>query len=750
MRLRSMHLSHLLFYACTLRSATGAAISLAESQVEEALANLAVTNVDDVRGNLFLPGASGELDVSWTSSSPSIIATDGIVQRQDTDVEVNLTASIDYEGVTRERIFTANVRKAVQLEPFEGYAFTYFTNNTRAGENIYLAATEGNNALDWRELNSAQPILTSTQGTRGLRDPFVIRSPEGDTFYLIATDLSIGSGTSWNDAVRQGSHYLEVWESHDLLTWSEQRHVLVSPSNAGNTWAPEAYYDPIIGSYVVFWASSLYAEDDPDHTGSSYHRMLYATTRDFVTFSSPVVWQDAGMSRIDSTVIQEGSTFFRFTKDEGASGTGCSDIIQERSESLRATLESWSIIASCIGRDAGTRAVEGPTVFKSNPGDVNGEKFYLFVDEYSGRGYIPLETADIANPEWKVSASYSLPSSPRHGTVVPVTASELAALIGSAEPAKKQRSVEIVARDSPVLPGLYADPNIAVFGQNYYIYATTDGFEGWGGNVFYVWKSPDLVSWTRSEEPFLTLNGTSGNVPWATGNAWAPTITEKDGKYYFYFSGQNPTYNRKTIGVAVADSPEGPFTAQPTAMVLNNENVTTTGQAIDPAAFRDPKTGRYYFFWGNGSPVYAELSDDLLSLKADTIQAIAGLNDFREAAFVNFRDGIYHLTYSIDDTRSENYRVGYATSDSVDGPWTYRGVILQKDESKGILGTGHSSIINVPGTDDWYIAYHRFAIPGGNGTNRETTIDRVYFDEDGFILPIIPTLESVPAQTIPA
>jgi beta-xylosidase len=301
---------------------------------------------------------------------------------------------------------------------------------------------------------------------------------------------------------------------------------------------------------------------------------------------------------------------------------------------------------------------------------------------------------------------------------------------------------------SPVLPGLYADPNIAIFGNNYYIYPTTDGAPGWGGNAFYVWKSSDLVSWTRSSEPILTLNGASGNVPWATGNAWAPTIIDRDGKYYFYFSGQNPTYNRKTIGVAVADSPEGPFTAQPTAFVLNNGNLTT-GQAIDPAAFRDPTTGKYYLLWGNGTPaLFAELADDMLSLKNGTTRAIEGLKDFREAIFLNYRAGLFHLTYSVDDTRSENYRVGYATSTSVVGPWTYRGVILQKDVSQGILGTGHSSIVNVPGTDDWYICYHRFAIPDGNGTMREVTIDRVYFDDQGSIKPVAPTLTSVPPQPI--
>jgi hypothetical protein len=177
-------------------------------------------------------------------------------------------------------------------------------------------------------------------------------------------------------------------------------------------------------------------------------------------------------------------------------------------------------------------------------------------------------------------------------------------------------------------------------------------------------------------------------------------------------------------------------------MILNNEAVTS-GQAIDPAAFEDPATGKFYLFWGNGSPLYAELSDDMLSIKPDTIAKIDGLTGFREGTFVNHRDGTYHLTYSIDDTGSPNYRVGYATSTSVDGPWTYRGLVLEKDTSQGILGTGHSSIVQVPGSDEWYIAYHRFAIPGGDGTHRETTIDRLEFGADGLIQKVVPTLESI-------
>ncbi|KEY69295.1 hypothetical protein S7711_01745 [Stachybotrys chartarum IBT 7711] len=412
-------------------AATAYATSAAD--VEAALEAIQVNRIHDVRGNLHLPNATSDgLEIVWSSSDESIISPDGWVNRPEADAAIELIASITDDGDTaHQRLFAANVRAAVQLDEFEGYAFSYFTNSSLAGENIFFAASNGNDALSWTELNQGQPTIRSTEGTRGLRDPFMIRSPEGDTFYMIATDLSIGSGTSWGSAVRQGSHYIEVWESNDLINWSEQRHVLVSPSNAGNTWAPEAYYDDELGAYIVFWASSLYDEDDPGHTGSSYHRMLYVTTRDFITFSEPLVWQDAGLSRIDTTVLREGDTYYRFTKDEGAGGTGCSDIIQESSASLRSTLESWTQITACIGRDAGTLAVEGPTIFKSNPGDVNGEAFYLFVDEYVGRGYIPLATADIANPDWTVPPSFDLPSSPRHGTVLPITAAELAALRAS-------------------------------------------------------------------------------------------------------------------------------------------------------------------------------------------------------------------------------------------------------------------------------------------------------------------------------
>lgn len=545
------------------------------------------------------------------------------------------------------------------------------------------------------------------------------------------SDLDISkSGSEWFALPRSRRPLTVTLRSNDLITWSEQRHILVSPPTAGNTWAPEAYYDDAIGAYAVFWASSLYDESDTNHTGTSYNRMLYATTQDFITFTSPQIWQDAGTSRIDSTVLKSGDLYYRFSKDEGPV-TNCSDIIQESSPVLLDPLPAWKPIATCIGREAGLQSIEGPTAFKSNPGDVRGDKFYLLVDEYggSGRGYIPLETTDISQPDWKISPSYNLPTSPRHGTVLPITAAELASI-------NKRESAALI-------PGLYADPNLVVFGCNYYLYATTDGFAGWAGNQFYVWKSSDLINWQRSASAILILNGTAGNVPWATGNAWAPTAVERNGKFYFYFSGQNPVYNRKTIGVAIGNSPEGPFTAEATAMILNNEAVVS-GQAIDPAAFFDPITKKFYLYWGNGNPLMAELTENMTSLIPSTLQSISGLQDFREGSFVVYRAPFYHMTYSIDDTGSPDYRVGYATSENATGPWVYRGVVLRKDVEKGILGTGHDSIVNVPRTDDWFIAYHRFAMSEGDGTHRESTIDRVLWDEEtGLMREVVPSLNGV-------
>ncbi|MEU5152743.1 immunoglobulin-like domain-containing protein [Glycomyces sp. NPDC021274] len=401
---------------------------LAQYDDEEAVAldaaAIAIPNLDDVRSAVNLPtaGANGST-ITWKSNHPNVVDTDGIVNRDEPGGKtrkVKLTATVQRGGEKEKLHFTATVPPLPAEADHTGYFFTYFTGEgTPTGEQVYGALSEGNDPLRFTELNDAQPILTSDQGEQGVRDPFLIRSPEGDRFFLIATDLKINGNGDWNRAQRHGSLSIMVWESDDLVNWSEGRLVEVSPENAGATWAPEAYWDPEQQAYVVYWASPLFATED--HSEGFYHRMMYATTRDFVNFSEAQVWVDQGYSTIDSTMIASDGVYYRFTKDErsNSSSTPCGKfILAETATSLAADAE-WQFLADCIGSGA-ISAGEGPLIFKSN----TEEKWYLFIDEFGGRGYVPFETTDLASGEWTPVAEYDLPSSPRHGTVLPITAAE--------------------------------------------------------------------------------------------------------------------------------------------------------------------------------------------------------------------------------------------------------------------------------------------------------------------------------------
>lgn len=399
----------------------------------EGARTLTVHGLDDVRGNLTLP-TSGPYGthVTWASAKPAVVTPDGVVHRPANGsgaTAVQLTATVRRGAAKATRALTAHVPELPAEEALKGYMFSYFTGEgTADGEQLHAALSKGNDPLNWQELNGGKPVLTSTLGEKGLRDPFIIRSPEGDKFYQIATDLRIYGNGDWDAAQRTGSRSIMVWESTDLVHWTDQRLVKVSPDAAGNTWAPEAFYDAKLGSYVVFWASKLYA--DAGHSGTTYNRMMYATTRDFHTFSEPRIWIDRGYSVIDSTMIEHDGQYHRFSKDErdNSSSTPYSKFVfAEKSESVLDL--SYDFVAEGIGKGA-MSAAEGPLVFKSN----TEEKWYLFLDEFGGRGYIPFESTDLASGAWTPSTDYDLPARPRHGTVLPVTQREYDRLLRAYTP----------------------------------------------------------------------------------------------------------------------------------------------------------------------------------------------------------------------------------------------------------------------------------------------------------------------------
>lgn len=411
-------------------SASVAQTAESKAAVQADAAALEVPYAHDVRGNLYLP-TSGEngSTILWSSSDPAVITPTGEVTRSaEGDVSVKLTAELTLDGASATREISAFVREQPPTEDLEGYAFPHMLGEgSSSGEQIYFALSVGNNPLQWTALNGHQPVLRSNIGEQGARDPMLIRSPEGDRFYLIATDLKIYGNGNWDRAQRHGSRSVLVWESTDMVNWSEERLLEVAPESAGNTWAPEIFYDETTGDYTIFWASSIYT--NPAHTGTIRQRIMYVKTRDFRTVTAAQTYFDPGYAVIDTTMIKHGDQIFRFTKDERNASTSNpfgKHVFQEVGNSVLDP--AWSLIKRGVGASSdptiGIRRGEGPTVFKSNTED----KWFLFIDEYGLRGYVPFETTDLSSGEWTLVQGMSWPGRPRHGSVVPLTGLEHARL----------------------------------------------------------------------------------------------------------------------------------------------------------------------------------------------------------------------------------------------------------------------------------------------------------------------------------
>ncbi len=284
---------------------------------------------------------------------------------------------------------------------------------------------------------------------------------------------------------------------------------------------------------------------------------------------------------------------------------------------------------------------------------------------------------------------------------------------------------------NPIMPG--ADPQALVVGKTVWIYPT---WSPRGTDQFYAFSSTDLKHWQR-RGPVLDL----ANVPWIKDDgqpdhgAWAPGIIEHDGKYFFYYAvgPQNPTPSR--IGVAVGNNPAGPFTDSGKPLLTGGNGF----EAIDPMVFTDPKSGKSYLYAGGSAGATLrifELNPDMISFAREI--HVETPPNFTEGAFVHYRDKKYYLSYSHGSWRESSYSVYYATADSPTGPWTYRGAILTSDETH--KGPGHHSFITNPFTGEWLIVYHRWDQKTGDGPyhgTRQICIDRVNYDADGLILPIL-------------
>jgi len=419
--------------------------------------------------------------ITWTSSDAALVTpTDagyvapavgtadpyrggGIVARPAYgagDRTATLTAHAPLNGTTLSREFTVTVAEHARTAPDAGYASAYFKSDS--DEKIYQAATSGNDFFTFSPVNGGNAVITSTADTKGLRDPYILRSHDGDKYYMVATDLCIGCGTGWGPAQSAGSLKIEVWESTDMVHWTrtngENTGITINQPEAGMTWAPEAYWDDALQSYVVFFASRKYSDASHTNSDNLYARMFAVTTRDFKTFTyPPATWQDTGYARIDSTVTKIGDYYYRFTKNEESGAAGPleagKDIFLERSKVLTAptTTSSWSADPSQTWQLTDThmtsletgQAGEGPEIIKLNAGDPNnasGDGYVFLVDNYGAGGYRAFVTTgdEIASSSqadrlsqrssWNVRPAGGLPASPRHGAFVSVPQTVLTAM----------------------------------------------------------------------------------------------------------------------------------------------------------------------------------------------------------------------------------------------------------------------------------------------------------------------------------
>lgn len=297
--------------------------------------------------------------------------------------------------------------------------------------------------------------------------------------------------------------------------------------------------------------------------------------------------------------------------------------------------------------------------------------------------------------------------------------------------------MSVKSQGNPVFPGWYADPEGVVFNKTYWIYPTFSA--PYDDQVFMdAFSSKDLINWKKHSRIIDTAS-----VKWAKRAMWAPSIIKKDKKYYLFFSANDIQNEQETggIGVAVADKPEGPFRdylGKPLLDKINNR-----AQPIDQFVFQD-KDGQYYMIYGGWGRC------NMVKLKSDFtgFTPWADGNIFREITpkgyvegpFMFVKDSKYYFMWSEGGWGGPDYRVAYAIADSPFGPFERIGTVLQQD-AKVATGAGHHSVIKVPGKDEWYIVYHRRPLGETDANHRVTCIDKMSFDEKGFILPVTITHE---------
>ena len=322
---------------------------------------------------------------------------------------------------------------------------------------------------------------------------------------------------------------------------------------------------------------------------------------------------------------------------------------------------------------------------------------------------------------------------------------------------------------NPVFDGWYADPEGIIYGDTYWIFPTySDDFgeipvapvlspfqqsiqkntinpQYLKQTFLDAFSSKDMVTWVKHPR-VLDIK----NISWAAYSIWAPSVIFANKKYYLFFGANDIQNNDQPggIGVAVSSKPEGPYQDAIGKPLINSFH--NGAQPIDQFVFRDDD-GQFYLFYGGWRHCnVVRLSPDLLSLEpfpdGQTFKEITPGN-YVEGPFVFKRNSKYYLMWSEGGWTGPDYSVAYAIADKPTGPFVRIGKILQQNPEVA-TGAGHHSVMHLPGTDDYYIVYHRRPLNTTNGNHREVCIDRMEFNADGTIKPVVITFKGVEGKKV--
>jgi beta-xylosidase len=292
---------------------------------------------------------------------------------------------------------------------------------------------------------------------------------------------------------------------------------------------------------------------------------------------------------------------------------------------------------------------------------------------------------------------------------------------------------------NPILQGWYADPEVHVFAEQYWIYPTYSA--PYNQQLFLdAFSSPDLVTWTKHDRVLDAVN-----VKWATRAMWAPSIILRDGWYYLFFGANDIQNDQQAGGIGVARSrrPEGPFEdylGRPLVDKFHNG-----AQPIDQFVFKDTD-GTYYLIYGgwrhcNIAKLNADFTGFVPFADGTTFKEITP-DGYVEGPYMFIKDGKYYFMWSEGGWTGPNYAVAYAMGSSPFGPFERVGKILQQDPTVA-TGAGHHSIVRAPKSGNWYIVYHRRPLGETDRNHRVVCIDELKFDATGAILPVVITKDGV-------